>query len=144
MEKTIEVGGVQYTAQTLTNLSNRRVKHFKGLMAIFINALAQDLKEDENDIAAALIDYAYVSAQVKGSDILLSLSDPPAIIQQKCITWLTDGDLVILADKLINLVNEVNPKNPDIALAPQPLPENADPKASRAVKNNKTRRARTG
>lgn len=144
MEKTIEVGGVRYVARRRTNLNEVNTRYFKRLIAIFYSGLAVDLDADPEQVATALLDYAHISGQVTGGTALLLRSDTPETVQEKCKAWLIDDALFELGTALTELVNEVNAVQPDRALAPDPLPEDADPKASSAAKSSRKRRAPTG
>jgi len=144
MEQTVTVGGVQYVAHRRTNLNEVNTRYFKRLIAVFYEGLAESLAADPEQVATVLVDYAHICGQVTGGTALLLRADPPEVFQAKCKAWLIDDTLFELGQALTELVNQVNAVQPDRALAPDPLPEAADPKASRAVKNSKRRRAPTG
>lgn len=144
MEQTATVGGVQYVAHRRTNLNEVNTRYFKRLIAVFYEGLAESLGADPEQVATVLVDYAHICGQVTGGTALLLRADAPDVFQAKCKAWLIDDTLFELGQVLTELVNQVNAVQPDRALAPDPLPEGADPKASRAVKSSKRRRAPTG
>lgn len=144
MEKTIVIGGVQYVARRRTNINKVNINYYKGAISVCYQLLATELNEDTDDVATALLDYAQISGQVSGGAVLLKPTDNFGEIEVKCRGWLTNSDLVDLGDILTKVVNDLNTVQADKALAPDPLPDNADPKASSAVKPKRKRRATSG
>ena len=144
MEKVITVGGVQYVAHRRTNLNKVNTNYYKGAIALFYETLAAELNESAEDVATALIDFAYISGQTTGGLVLLKPTDNFPEIEAKCRDWLTNSELADLGDLLTKAVNDLNTVQADRALAPDPLPDSADPKASRAVKSSRKRRAPSG
>lgn len=143
-EKIVEYGGVQYTAFRRTNYLKQDVTYFRRVIAILHEDLIKELKLDAQKAIPALVDFANISALCTGGAVLMDRYDAPEVLQEKCRQWLTNEALTELGDLLEKAVNEVNASNPDRALAPDPLPDSADPKASSAVKNSRKRRAPTG
>lgn len=144
MEKTIEVGGVRYTARRRTNLNEISTRYFKQAMSLFYVEMAEELGVKSDHVSKALVEFAHISGQVTGGVHLLSTDDEPEVIIKKCRAWLDDGDLFELGAALTDLLKSVNFTQPDPALAPDPLPENADPKVLSAAKPNKKRRVNSG
>lgn len=144
MTQTIEFGGIQYEVSRRTNLNKVDTNYYKRLIAIFYEGVAADIGVDKEAVATALVDFAYISGQITGGAVLLTRNDTPEKIQAKCIEWLTNGDLADLGDVLTDAVNKINKSQPDTALAPEPLPDNADPKVLSVAKPNRKRRSPTG
>lgn len=144
MEKTIEFGGAFYTAHRLRNVDNNNITYFKRMLSLMYGVLADTLNLDREQVASTLLDFAYISGLVTGGTALLTRVDSGEVFQKKCTEWLINADLVPLSTALTELVNDVNPKEPDRALAPEPLPPDTDFLASNAAKPNRKRRAPTG
>jgi len=143
-EKTVTVGGVQYTAWRCRNVDNTNINYFKRMIGLVYEGIAALLNLDNEQVAITLLDFAYISGLTKGGSALLKRNEDGQILHKKCVEWLVNPELVELSVALTNLVNDVNPANPDRALAPEPLPDNADPKASSAAKLKRKRRSNTG
>lgn len=129
MEKTITVDGVQYVARRQTNANEANTRYFKRMLAIMYKTIAIELDLDEEQVAIVLLDYAQISGQVTGGVALLKRGDNDQQFTDKFKAWLMDDSLFELGQALTQLVNDVNKAQPDRALAPDPLPEEADPKA---------------
>lgn len=127
MEKTVTFGGVQYVARRRSNLNKIDLRYYRRMVSLFYEVLALDLGYPLDTVATALVDYIEISAQVTGGTVLLTRQDSAEAFQTKCKAWLEDVD-PDLGDLLIDAVNTVNATQPDRALAPEPLPDNADPK----------------
>lgn len=128
MEKTVSYDGVQYVVRRRSNLNKQDLRWYMRLAALHYEALAADIGYSVDAVATALVDYVEISAVTQGGTILLTRQDTVEDFLRKCKAWL-DGDVApALGDLLTETVNTVNATQPDRALTPDPLPDNADPK----------------
>lgn len=127
-EKAITVGGVEYVAHRQTNANQANTNYFKRMLALMYKSVAIELDLEEDQVAAVLFDYVQISGQVKGGTALLKRGDNDQQFRDKFKAWLVDENLFETSQALIELVNDVNKAQPDRAIAPALLPDDADPK----------------
>jgi hypothetical protein len=126
--KKLRIEGQSVEVVRGTNLTEVYYDALLNRLALFFKELAAELGEPENMVDVGLSSVARIASQTRGYDKLPVLSDSLEEMRDKCKQWLTNSNPRI-AQRLIKAIEDVNSSWGSVEEGPNPLPENADPKA---------------